>query len=367
MAGLSAAAGLSAVRRVVLIEREPHWAYHSTGRSAALFAESYGNDPVRALTRASRSFYLAGDRPLPFTRPRGALYVAYNGQRDALATLHETLSAVSPGMCLMDREAVLRLCPMLRPDTPWEGLLDPHARDIDVAAVVDHYVRCFRAQGGRQCRDAEVVGLEHSGGAWQIRAGEHRFRADVVVNAAGAWADELARTAGVAPVGLEPRRRTAVRVSAAPWDVTDWPFVSDVDEQWYFRADAGALLLSPADETPSVPCDVQPDDYDVASVIARVEAATQLIVGRPLRAWAGLRTFAADRTPVAGFDAAAHGFYWLAGQGGYGIQMAPALAEFVVAQITGAPLPESLSVEGVEPAALSPVRFAPHDHENSVH
>lgn len=365
MAGLSVAAGLAAVRRVLLIEREPHWAYHSTGRSAALFAESYGNDAVRALTRASRGFYLGEAGPAnedapPFTRARGALYIAGSAQGEALNALHAELSAVSQSVSPLDPGAVLQRCPMLRSDGLLGGLFDPDARDIDVAVVVDHFARRFRSLRGEQCRDAPVTGLDHSNGEWHIRAGDHRFRAQTIVNAAGAWADEVARTAGLPVLGLEPRRRTAVRVSAAPWSVTDWPFVADVDEQWYFRPDAGALMLSPADETPSVPCDAQPDDYDVALTIERVEAATQLTVDRPLSAWAGLRTFVADRTPVVGFDPEARGFYWLAGQGGYGIQLAPALAEFVVAEITGSSLPASLAAEGVDPKLLSPARIARH-------
>ena len=357
MAGLSAAAGLAALRKVVLVEREPQWAYHSTGRSAALFAESYGNPAVRALTRASRGFYLAADRPLPFTQPRGALFVATTAQREALEALYEVLSAASPGIALLDPETALELCPALRRDTLSGAVHDRDARDIDVAAVVDHYVREFRSNGGRQCRDTEVVGLERSDGEWHIRAGGGRIRASIVVNAAGAWADEVARAAGVTPAGLEPRRRTAVRVSAAPWTVTRWPFVVDVAEQWYFRADAGALLLSPADETPSAPCDVQPDDYDVALAIERIEAATRLVVDRPLSTWAGLRTFAADRTPVIGFDPDVSDFYWLAGQGGYGIQTAPALAQLVVAQLTGREAPAALAAAGVDVAALSPARL----------
>jgi D-arginine dehydrogenase len=345
------------VRKVVIVEREPHWAYHSTGRSAALFAESYGNVPVRALTRASRNFFLAGDGSLALTRPRGALYVANAAQEDSLRALHASLSEVAPHIALLNKDAALQLCPMLRPDVLSAAVLDPDARDIDVAAVVDYYSRQFRALGGRQCRGAEVTALEDAGTQWHIRAGDIEIRAPIVVNAAGAWADEVARLAGVAAAGLEPRRRTAVRVSAAPWTVADWPFVCDVAEEWYFRADAGALLLSPADETPTAPCDAQPDDYDIALTIARVEAATQLTVERPLSAWAGLRTFAADRTPVAGFDPHARGFYWLAGQGGYGIQTAPALAQLTVAQICGDAAPAELVAAGVDAAALSASRL----------
>jgi D-arginine dehydrogenase len=356
MAGLSAAAGLAATCKVVLLEREPHWAYHSTGRSAALFAESYGNAAVRALTRASRSFYLA-DRPQSLTRSRGALFVATIAQYAGLEALYELLSAASSSVALLDSEAALELCPALRADTLAGAVHDSAARDIDVAAVVDHYLREFRSNGGRQCRDTEVLELERSHGEWHIRAGGGRIRASIVVDAAGAWADQVARAAGVPPAGLEPMRRTAVRVSAAPWTVAQWPFVVDVAEQWYFRPDAGALLLSPADETPSAPCDVQPDDYDVALAVERIEAATQLVVTRPLSTWAGLRTFAADRTPVIGFDPDVSNFFWLAGQGGYGIQTAPAAAQLVVAQIAGREAPATLTEAGVDAAALSPARL----------
>jgi D-arginine dehydrogenase len=356
VAGLSAAAGLAALRRVVLVEREPHWAYHSTGRSAALFMESYGNAAVRALTRASREFYWADDSRL-FTQPRGALYVAGAGQQEHLDALYATLSAVSSRVAMLDTDAALELCPALREDAASRALLDPDARDIDVAAVVDYYSRQFRSHGGRVCRDTAVVGLEHASGAWHIRAGDTSMCASIVVNAAGAWADEVARSAGVAAAGLEPRRRTAVRVSAGGWTVAQWPCVIDAAEQWYFRADAGALLLSPADETPSAPCDAQPDDYDVALAIARVEAATRLQIERPLSAWAGLRTFAADRTPVVGFDPDMPGFFWLAGQGGYGIQTAPAVAQLAIAQVTGSETPPALAAAGVDAGALSPSRL----------
>src|SRR5277367_733844 len=357
LAGLSAAAELAAACRVALVEREAHWAYHSTGRSAALFSETYGNAAVRALTRASRVFYVAAADSRKFTQPRGVLYAADRGQQDDLMALHETLSAVSPRIALLDPAAALALCPVLRGDLLSGALLEPDARDIDVAAVVDHYVRQFRSRGGRQYRDAEVVGLEHSRGEWLVGAGSLEIRAAVVVNAAGAWADEIARIAGVAAAGLTPRRRTALRVSAGPWAPAQWPCVIDVDEHWYFRPDAGALLLSPADETPSPPCDAQPDDYDVALAIERIEAATRLEIERPLSTWAGLRTFTADRTPVVGFDPGVQGFYWLAGQGGYGIQTAPALAKLAAAQITGTNVPLQFAAAGVDTADLTPARL----------
>jgi D-arginine dehydrogenase len=356
MAGLSVSAGLAGRHRVVLLEREPHFAYHSTGRSAALFAESYGNAPIRALTRASREFLL-GSRDAPFTLPREALFAAAAGRMEPLLELHAQLSAFSSAIRLLDTSAALKRCPILRPSAVEAAVLDPDARDIDVARLVDFYARAFKARGGEQRRGEDVAALERVGGAWQVRTQSRELRASIVVDAAGAWADVIARAAGVAPVGLEPRRRTAVRVSTGSWDAARWPVVIDAEEQWYFRADAGALMLSPADETPTEPCDAQPDDYDVALAIERVEAATTLVVDRPLSSWAGLRTFAADRTPVVGFDALVPGFFWMAGQGGYGIQAAPALADLAVALIEERAMPPALAAHGVDAAVLSPARW----------
>ena len=357
LAGLSAAAGLAAFMRVVLVEREPQLGYHSTGRSAALFAESYGNVPVRALTRASRAFYTADRAAQPFTSARGVLFVGTHAQEAELLGLQTALADASPNARLLDAGEALRLCPALRAKTLSGALLDPDARDIDVATVVDHYTRLLRSRDGVILRNAEVRSAWRDSGEWHIVADSNRIHARVVVNAAGAWADELARLAGVAPVGLAPKIRTAVCVSAEQWQAADWPCVIDASEQWYFRPTAGSLLLSPADETPSPPCDVQADDLSVAVTIDRIETATRIAVSRVIRSWAGLRTFAADRSPIAGFDRDAPGFFWLAGQGGYGIQTAPALAALTVALIAERPMPPSLTDAGVDPAALHPARL----------
>jgi len=342
--------------RVALVEREPHLAYHSTGRSAALFAESYGNAPVRALTRASRAFYTARRDAQPFTSPRGVLFVGTHEQEADLRALHAAIADASPNATLLDAGEALRMCPALRAETLFGALLDPDARDIDVATVVDHYARQLRARAGVTLKNAEVQSIRCDRGEWRIVAGSARIHARVVVNAAGAWADELARLAGADPVGLAPKLRTAVCVSAEKWRAADWPCVIDAAEQWYFRPNAGALLLSPADETPSPPCDAQPDDLSVAVTIDRIETATRIAVTRVIQSWAGLRTFAADRSPIAGFDRNAPGFFWLAGQGGYGIQTAPALAELAVALIAERPVPPSLIEAGVDPARLLPGR-----------
>ena len=357
IAGISVAALLARTQRVVLLEREAHLAMHSSGRSAALYLESYGNVAVRALTSASRDFYLAEHDGRVLTQPRGALYLADAAQLAALGELEAELTAESPAIHRIEPAEALRLCPALRPERLAGALLDPLARDIDVAGALDHYARLYRARAGELVRNAEVRALGETEGLWRIETAAGTFSAATLINAAGAWADELARLAGVRPLGLTPRRRTAARVAAEGWSIAAWPCVADATEQWYFKPDAGALLLSPADETPSAPCDAHPEDEDVALAIDRVEQATQLSIGRPLASWAGLRTFASDRTPVVGFDARARGFFWFAGQGGYGIQMAPALAALAAEWIlTGEPPRGALP--GVDPAALSPARFS---------
>jgi D-arginine dehydrogenase len=354
LAGLSVGALLAKTHEVVLLEREPHLAYHSSGRSAALFAESYGNAAVRALTRASRAFYLEPGGAVPYTSARGAMYVADDAAR--LDALHEEIRATGTPLRRLDARAAQALCPALRADVRG-ALLDVDARDIDVAAVVDAFARRLRAGGGEIRRNSPVTTLTESAGRWRIGTPAGTIDAAIVVDAAGAWADEVAALAGVPPVGLTPRLRTAVRVAARAWRVADWPCVIDAAERWYFRPDAGALILSPADETAVAPGDVQPDDQTVAETIARVEAATQLVVDRPLRSWAGLRTFASDRTPVVGYEPGARGFFWLAGQGGYGIQAAPALAELAAALIEDRSPPAGLRDAGVDADALAPARL----------
>jgi D-arginine dehydrogenase len=356
LAGLAAAAGLASAHRVVLLEQESALAYHATGRSAALYAESYGNTVVRALTRASRSFYVNGDSNT-LTQARGAMFAGDRSQIGELESLHGILSLVSARISLLGFRAATDRCAALGRETLAGAVFDPDARDIDVGLVVDHYRRQFRSAGGELRQNARATVIRRESSEWYVEAAGQAVVANVVVNAAGAWADSVATLAGIRTVGLEPRRRTAARVSPGSWTVRDWPCVIDVTERWYFRPDAGALLVSPADETPSSPCDAQPDDLDVALAIDRIEAATLLEIHRPMRSWAGLRTFASDRTPVVGFDSGAPGFFWLAGQGGYGIQTAPALADLTVSLVTGAALPPSVAAEDVDPRELSPSRF----------
>jgi D-arginine dehydrogenase len=360
IAGASVAAHLAEARRVVLLEREDRAGYHSTGRSAALFTEIYGNSVIRALTRASRQFLFdppAGFADGPLTRPRGCLYIASESQLEALQAF-AALADVAPATRPLEVREAHALCPILREGYVAAALLEPDSSDIDVSALHQGYLRLFRRRGGQSVTHAPVEALERGAGGWTVRAALQRFTAPLVVNAAGAWADEVAALAGLTRLGLQPRRRTAVLVDPpAGMDVSRWPFVNDVDEQFYFKPEGGSLFLSPADETPVEPSDAQPDEWDIAAAVERVEAVTTLQITRLKARWAGLRTFAPDRTPVAGFSDEGAGFFWLAGQGGYGIQTAPALSRAAAALILEAPLPDDLQSLHGELAALSPGRF----------
>ncbi|MGO9515124.1 MAG: NAD(P)/FAD-dependent oxidoreductase [Steroidobacteraceae bacterium] len=361
IAGASVAAHLAETHRVILIEREDRPGYHTTGRSAALFTEIYGNPLVRALTRASRKFLFdppADFTEAPLTHPRGCLYIATAAQLEALrqfAALPDIAPATRPVSAVEARS----LCPVLREEYVAGALLEPDSNDIEVHALHHGYLRWFRRRNGQLLTNAPVLALEYSVRGWTVRAGGDTLTAPIVVNAAGAWADEIAALAGIPTIGLVPRRRTAVLVDPPPGvTVGTWPFVNDIDEQFYFKPEAGLLFLSPADETPAVPGDAQPDEWDVAAAVERVEAATTLQIHRLKARWAGLRTFAADRTPVVGFSQEADGFFWLAGQGGYGIQTAPALSRAAAALASGSPLPGDLLDAGVHATQMSPSRFA---------
>ncbi|HWE44877.1 MAG TPA: FAD-binding oxidoreductase [Caulobacteraceae bacterium] len=360
MAGASAAAHLALNRRVLVLEREGQPGYHSTGRSAALFSAIYGSEPVRALSRASHDFFYAPPpafAPAPLVRPRAAMHIATAEQAERLAAFG-ALPDVAPVSRIITRDEALKLCPILRPEQLHSAVVELEAADVDVHGLHQGYLRQLREREGVLLTDRTVEGLGHEGGRWRITSNGEEFFAPVVVNAAGAWADVIAGLAGVAPIGLQPMRRTAILVEPpAGAEIDDWPMVIDADEQFYFKPDAGLLLLSPADETPMAPCDVQPDEWDVAVAVDRVETATTLKITRVKHRWAGLRSFVADRTPVAGYDPDAPGFFWLAGQGGYGIQTAPALSRAAAALVLDQTIPATIAAHGVNAADLSPARL----------
>jgi D-arginine dehydrogenase len=360
IAGASVAAHLAPRARVAIVEREDHPGYHTTGRSAALFSAIYGNAVVRALTRASRAFLFeppAGFAPTPLVRPRATMYFARPDQLAALERFRLDADIRAATRLLSASEA--RACvPVFRAGYLGGAALEEGSADIDVHALHQGFLRRARAHGAQLHGAAPAQALHRAGGRWRIETPAGEFAAPVVVNAAGAWGDELARRAGAATLGLQPLRRTALTIAPpAGHDPAPWPAAIDIDEQFYFKPDAGALLLSPADETPSPPCDAQPEELDVALAVDRFEQATGEAVRRVAHRWAGLRTFAPDRTPVVGFDPRAEGFFWLAGQGGYGIQTAAALGRIAAALAAREPLPADVAALGVDAALLAPARL----------
>jgi D-arginine dehydrogenase len=349
--------------RVTMLERESQPGYHSTGRSAALFMASYGTDQVRALTLASRAFLDApppGFAEQPILSPRGALFAATPEQAELLEEHCALLARMSPLSRRLSRDETAAMVPVLRPELLLGGALEPDASDIDVHALHQGYLRGLRRQGGQVVCDAEVTHIERHGAGWIVSAGGREHRGALLVNAAGAWCDEVARLAGVAPIGLVPKRRSAFTFAPpAGMDATRWPSVVGADESWYIKPDAGVLLGSPANADPVPPHDVQPEELDIAIAIDRIETATTLQIRRPIRTWAGLRSFVADGDLVGGFDAAVPGFFWVAAQGGYGIQTSAAMGQACAALLRGEVLPPHLADFGLTPAMLSPARLQP--------
>ena len=358
IAGASFAYFAAEHARVIVLEREAHPAMHSTGRSAAMFMESYGSAQVRALTRASRGFL---ERPppgfaaVPLLSPRGALYIGSAAQRDAIDELLQALVADRrPVEALTSAQAQDRV-PVLRADAAAHALLDPDACDVDVDALHQGFLRGARTRGAAVVCDAGVTAMSRSGGGWLVQAGQRCWQAAAVVNAAGAWVDEVAAFAGLAPIGIEPRRRSAFTFAPpAGVDVRSWPLVAGIDEDFYFRPEAGVLLGSPANADPVPPHDVVPEEMDIALGIHRIEQATTMTIRRPLRTWAGLRSFVASGDLVGDFDdGAPASFFWLAAQGGYGIQTSVAMGAACAARVLGRPLPGWVGDAGVAFDALA--------------
>jgi D-arginine dehydrogenase len=351
IAGSSVAFELLAQRDVVLLEREAQPGYHSTGRSAAMLSATYGAPPVRALARASYGFLMSpppGFAETALLSPRGMLHLA---RQDQLAALE---AAESAAVRRLDVAAVCDLVPLLDAAYVAGGLLEPDAMAIDVATLHHGYLRAVRREG-RLVADAEVTAIAHTADGWQIVSTAGSFCAGVLVDAAGAWADGLAEMAGVAPIGLVAKRRTAILIDPpAGMDPSAWPMVIDLDERFYIKPEGGMLLVSPADETPVVPCDVQPEEIDVAHAVARYEEVTGRAVPRIGHRWAGLRNFVEDHLPVVGPDPQRPDFVWLAGQGGAGIMTAPALARIAAAQVITGAAPPGLDLD---PASLGVARL----------
>ncbi len=361
IAGISLGYFLAPHGRVVVLEREQQPGYHATGRSAALYLESYGPPQVRALTLASRPFLESpptGFVDRPILTPRGALTIGTAEQQALLDQRADEIRALGIEAVRLDATAALARVPVLRPEVVAGGLLEPDAMDIDVDLLLQAFLRGMRRAGGLFEPGVEVREARRDGDAWEVTDGRRRWRAPVLVNAAGAWADEVAILAGVPPIGLQPKRRSAF-VFAPPegLDVRSWPAFLAADESFYVKPDAGMLLGSPANADPVAPHDVVAEELDIAIGIDRIQSFTTLEIRRPARTWAGLRSFVADGGLVGGFDPAVPGFFWVAAQGGYGIQTSPAMAGACAALLRGQPLPDPLQRLGLGAHDLSPARL----------
>ncbi|MBC6449572.1 NAD(P)/FAD-dependent oxidoreductase [Actinokineospora xionganensis] len=334
IAGVSVAAELAGSRDVLLVETEPMLARHTTGRSAAVYLPSYGGGVIRALTAAGRTRFAPG-----LLRPRPMLWVSTDDDGDQ--HVQDTVAAGTAGPITIAEAR--DLCPALRPDAFRSIALDAGTMDIDAMGLHQHYVRELKARGGEIRMAARVTALTRDGGGWRVTLGHDEIHADEVVNAAGAWADQVAALAGVPSIGLTPLKRTIAIAVGGPVDPA-WPLVADAAERFYFRPEGEGVLLSPADETPTEPCDAKPDELDIALAIDRVNEVTTLGLRSVRTAWAGLRSFTPGRSPVVGQAPGHPGFHFFAGQGGYGIQIAPALAAAGAAVIRGEAIPADIGV-----------------------
>ncbi len=362
IAGASTGYWLSRHGRVIVLERESHPAYHSTGRSAALYTAAYGTAQVRALTLASRDFF---DHPPegfcehPLLTPRGEMTVDFNGDPAELNSQYLSAKASVPEMQLLSADQACARLPILRREKVHGALYDPSASDIDTDALHQGYLRGIRRHQGQVHTNHEVLGLQRDEqGLWQVQTNGQTFSAPLLINAAGAWADQIGAMAGARRLGLQPKRRAAF-IFAGPegLDTHHWPMLVSLDESFYMKPDAGMFLGSPANADPVEPHDVQPEELDIALGIYQIEEATTLSIRRPTRTWAGLRSFVSDGDLLAGFDPQVPGLFWVAGQGGYGIQTSPAMGQASAALVRGQPLPEPLTRFGLTPALLSPARL----------
>lgn len=347
MAGASLAAALGSRARVLLLEAEDRPGYHATGRSAAFWTESYGGPGVQPLTTASGPWLQAHG----FLSPRGALTIARAGQEAALDAFAARFASLGVRVERLDRAAIEARVPGLKPG--WTmGALEPDCRDIDVAGLHQHYLAAARRAGVELWCSVRLSAAAATADGWRLRLGDGREVAcGLLANAGGAWADTVAGLAGVKPLGIRPLRRTIAQLRVVPDVPAELPLVLDLSERFYFKPEAGRLWLSPHDETPSPPCDAAPEEIDVAIAIARLEEVVDWLVERVEHRWAGLRSFAPDRLPVYGFDPACPRFFWFAGQGGFGIQTAPAAADLAARLMLGE------GAGAIDPAPYAPARF----------
>ncbi len=355
IAGAGLAAMIARHKKVIILEAEDHPGYHSTGRSAAVLIQNYGNQSIRQLTRLSRPYLVTPPQSLcdhSLLHERGCLFV----ETDEHGRYLYDLLSQSEGLTELTKEDACKLVPALRPDKFYQAAYEAAAGDIDVAALHQGWLKAAKAGGAKLIVNARVTRITRQNCLWSVEAGSAYYKAPVIVNAAGAWADHVAEMARVKPVGIIPKRRTiAVLPELEPYKVSQWPMFGNINDTWYAKPETGRLLVSPADEDPVAAQDIHVDDMVLAEGLYRFEQAVNYPVRRVERSWAGLRCFAADNTPVVGFASDADDFFWLAGQGGYGIQTSPALSRLAASLVMKASPDDCYPIELI--SALSPLRF----------
>ena len=362
IAGMSAAYRLSDHGKVIVLEKEAHLGYHTTGRSAAFFTENYGNKTIRALTKASRDF-LENPSESFLNNPLmslngGVLMIANSNQTDVvekeLKYAHENTAKVFE----ISKKEALKMVPALKGSYLDRALHEPYSKVMDVDLIHQGYARGAKKNETKIYFNQEVIKISKDKNLWNIKTRNETYSAPVIINAAGAWCDEIALLANCKPLGIKPKRRTIIIFKNTDnYIINQWPVVIDINDNFYFKPEAGKFLASPADETDSPPCDAQPEEIDIALTVERLEKATNLKIKNIEHKWAGLRSFYPDRTPVVGEDNNNSGFFWLAGQGGYGIMTSPSISKILESLITGKKWPKKLEELSINENTLSPNRF----------
>ncbi len=363
IAGLSCAAIVSSsgTSNVTVLEAEAQPGYHSSGRSAAVYIEPYMNPTVYALSRASLDFFLdppGGFWSEPVVSALDSVMIASPENVGMVDSYLDAWRLLCPQLHELDVDEVLTRVPILRPEAVARAVGDPRAMAIDVHGLLDGFRRMLLANGGSLRTNARVTSIRRRTGHWVLGfAAGDEIETDVLVNAAGAWGDEVGKLAGAGSLGLQPLRRTALLIGSEGHDIAGWPLLFDASSSFYLKPEAGQLLLSPSDETPSPPCDAQPEDLDAALAVDRIQQATTLAVPRIERKWAGLRSFLPDHLPAVGYDDRIDGFFWLIGQGGFGMQTSAAMGRLGAALLEEAPVPDDLAGWGIDAQALAPARL----------
>ncbi len=361
IAGVSIGYELATDHSVCLLEMESSLAFHTTGRSVATFLESYGGRTIRTLTSSSRSFMENPPEGFhrPLLTPLPLIWSARTGEVDDLHAMRDAVAEFVPSIQLLTADEVVAATKVMRPEWVAAGLLEPGASEIDVAALHGGYATGLKQRGGEVHTSSAVGAIERTGERWQVTAASGAtYEANIIVNAAGSWCDHVAGLAGVEPIGIQPLRRTVFMVSPPTTvEAHTVPLTGDANGTFYIKPEGTQILCSPADEVPSEPCDAKPEEADIAMAIDVINEATTLAIRSVRSSWAGLRNFVADRSPVAGFDDSVPGFFWFVGQGGYGIQIAPALAEAGASLLRTGELQPDLLARGLEALALGRARL----------